>query len=69
MFFFYILGNDICKIVDVIMNPNVVKNVKKDAGLQEFLTELLRSYLFEKYKVEIVGSKLFSFTNNPLPIS
>ena len=47
---------EICKVIDVIMNPNVVDNVLKDANLQQFLIELLKSYIHEKHKMELIGS-------------
>ena len=45
--------NDIWKVVDAVLNPNIVKAVEKDEGLKQFLCELLVNYMFEKYKVEI----------------
>ena len=58
---------EICKVIDVIMNPNVVDNVLKDANLQQFLIELLKSYIHEKHKMELIGSfQNIYFTNQHL---
>jgi hypothetical protein len=37
--------NEVCKVVDVIINPKVYENVVKDDGLKQFLEELLRNYI------------------------
>lgn len=47
---------EICKVIDVILNPNVVDNLMKDNNMQMFLIELLKSYILEKHKLELSGS-------------
>ena len=43
--------NNMCRVVDVVLHPNVVNNVKTDQALCQFLKELLLSYLKEKHKI------------------
>jgi len=47
---------EICKVIDVVMNPNVVDNLITDNNMQLFLIELLKSYILEKHKIELIGS-------------
>lgn len=45
--------NNICRVVDVILHPNIVQTVKTDESLRQFVRELLVSYLKEKFKLDI----------------
>lgn len=42
-----------CRVVDVVLHPNVVKTVRTDEALKQFLKELLINYLKEKYKISL----------------
>ena len=44
---------EICKVIDVILNPTIVQNIEKDANLQLFFIELLKSYIMEKHKIDL----------------
>ncbi|KRW98808.1 hypothetical protein PPERSA_10579 [Pseudocohnilembus persalinus] len=44
---------DICKVVDVIVNPNVIDAVKKDIQMNEFLKQMLANFVEQKYKIKI----------------
>ena len=47
---------EICKVIDVILNPKVVETLLIDINLQLFFIELLKSYIMEKHKIELLGS-------------
>lgn len=36
---------DICSVLDVIINPNVLETVKKDEALNDFLQQMLANYV------------------------
>lgn len=50
-------GN-ICKVVDAVMNPQVIEAVKKDSGLLTFLAEILINYIYEKHKIKLTSSTI-----------
>lgn len=43
----------ICKVIDAVMNPQVIQAVKTDPGLLEFLVQILINYVFEKHKLRL----------------
>lgn len=47
---------EICKVIDLVLNPNVTAELLKDASMQTFFIELIKSYILEKHKIELVGS-------------
>ena len=53
----------ICKVIDIIINTRVADDLKKDAGLKDFFNELLKNYIFEKYKLELTGCKFYDNCN------
>lgn len=50
---------EICKVIDVILNPIVADNLIQDANLQLFFVELIKSYIMEKHKIDLCGSRFF----------
>jgi len=40
-----------CKVVDVVINPNIAKAMETDVGLKDFFQNLLLTYMNEKYKI------------------
>jgi hypothetical protein len=39
------------------MHPNVVKSCEKEMDMKTFLFDLIKSYIYEKHKIEVAGGK------------
>lgn len=51
MFIYLFQEGEICKVVDVIVNPNVAESMNKDTMVKEFFCGLVQNYFLEKFKL------------------
>jgi hypothetical protein len=35
------LEGELCKVIDIVINPNVAENIKKDKNIREFFCSLI----------------------------
>ena len=52
------IENNICKVCDCIMNPEVVKHINKNAELMQFYYQLVSTYINQKYKIELIEGNI-----------
>lgn len=47
---------DICKVIDLVVNPEVAANIQKDENLRVFFCSLIQSYILQKYNLKLQDS-------------
>lgn len=55
------VGNNACKVVDVVLNPKIVDTMESNPDIMAFTVQIVGNYLLEKYKIAVSeDSKWFS---------
>ena len=50
-----------CKVVDVVMNDQIVEKAEKNADIFYFMAQIISNYLLEKYKIAVAEDSIESF--------
>jgi hypothetical protein len=49
----FIEEGTVCKVVDVVMNPQIVETAESNEDIMKFTTQIIGNYLLEKYKIAV----------------
>jgi hypothetical protein len=44
---------EMCKVVDVVVNPKVAETLLQDINTKQFFVTLIQNYFFEKFKLKL----------------
>ena len=50
-----------CKVVDVVMNDQIVEKAEKNADIFYFMAQIISNYLLEKYKIAVAEDSIEGF--------
>lgn len=51
--FLFIWDGNVCKVVDVVMNPRIIATAETNPDIFQFMAQIIANYLLEKHKIAV----------------